>query len=111
LPSVGEWLRFDESGPLLQPLIPMTTVAAKSPEPAIKNKRPSLIFIIFSWLLDLISNANATADFEIFHRLESEILLNMPPVFLPACNMQMAFVFLHALPGPEKRGDFSGRER
>jgi hypothetical protein len=71
VPSVGAWLRFDESGPLLQP---MMTMAAKSPKPIVKNKRLVLIFIILNWRL-LISNADATGDFEIIHRLESKISL------------------------------------
>jgi hypothetical protein len=43
LKSVGDWLRFDENGPLTQPVILVTTTADDSPKPKARNKGPALI--------------------------------------------------------------------
>ena len=41
--SVGDWLRFDENGPLAQPVMLVTMAAIDSPRPSARNKRLALI--------------------------------------------------------------------
>jgi len=43
---VGEWLRFDESGPLVQPVM-MTTITIERPIPNAGKKRAYLGFTVF----------------------------------------------------------------
>ena len=45
LESVGDWLRFDENGPLAQPVMLVTMAAIDSPRTSASSKRPALILM------------------------------------------------------------------
>ena len=43
---VGEWVRFDENGPLVQP-VTLMMIAIERPIPNTGNKRTFMVFIVF----------------------------------------------------------------